>query len=81
MAVWLDIQDRLNAGPLSADGVTVHAVYHERLPRWLASAWAEAQAGEGLRALAINAKGLPVDGVLCVLSLSELERLVQRGAE
>lgn len=79
MAVWVDLRERV-AAVNACEGVQMHAIYHERLPAWLASAWAESQDTDGIGALLVNAKGLTCDNVLAVLTLADLERLLaERG--
>jgi len=71
MASWHDLEPRITA--LEASGRTVALQYHgQGLPKWL-----EAVLSNDV--LVVNVKGVRLNNTLCVMKLSELEKLLGIG--
>jgi GNAT superfamily N-acetyltransferase len=69
MAAWFDLIPRVEA--LEAQGLTVATEYHgQGLPKWLLPALGDCDI------FLLNAKGVPTDSTLCIVRLSELEKLI-----
>jgi GNAT superfamily N-acetyltransferase len=71
MAAWFDLIQRVEA--LEAQGLTVATEYHgQGLPKWLLPALTDCDV------FMLNAKNVPTDSTLCILRLSELEKLMAK---
>jgi len=69
MAAWHDLKHRVQA--LESSGLTVASDYKgDGLPKWLAPALG------GCDVYVLNAKNVPTDSTLCIVRLSEFERLM-----
>ncbi len=69
MAAWHDLIQRVEA--LEERGLTVQTEYHgQGLPKWLQPALGDCDV------FMLNAKNVPTDSTLCIVRLSELERLL-----
>ena len=84
MAAWFDLSKRLDAGLGADDRLHVESIYRgEGLPGWLSTPWAAAQhaAGDKLPILALNVKNVKTADTLCLVRLSDLERLIAEARE
>jgi hypothetical protein len=69
MAAWFDLKDRVAA--LEKSGLTVVSTYRgEGVPKWLAPALGDCDA------FVLNLEGISLDDTLCVVRLSQLEKLL-----
>jgi hypothetical protein len=74
MAAWHDLIHRVEA--LEERGLTVATDYHgQGLPKWLTPALT------GCDVFMLNAKNVPTDSTLCIIRLSELEKLLTATAK
>jgi hypothetical protein len=74
MAAWFDLIPRVEA--LEAQGLKIESAYHgQGLPRWLLPALSDCNV------FMLNAKNVPTDSTLCIVRLSELERLLTATAK
>jgi hypothetical protein len=81
MSSWFDLKPRLEAGIGAEESLHVESVYRNcPLPGWLQKPMdsCAANAGERTAVLVLNVKGKRTDDVLCMLTLSCLERLLRR---
>ena len=82
MASWHDLHERLEQTIAADPRLHTHAAYRSQaLPSWLSTPIdeADANAGERVPVCVLNVKGHGVDGAVCVLSLADLERLIDGG--
>ncbi len=71
MAAWHDLIQRVEA--LEERGLTVATEYHgQGLPKWLLPALGDCDV------FLLNAKNVPTDSTLCIVRLSELEKLMAK---
>ncbi len=74
MAAWHDLIQRVEA--LEEHGLVVATEYHgQGLPKWLLPALGDCDV------FMLNAKNVPTDSTLCIVRLSELERLLTAKAK
>jgi hypothetical protein len=74
MAAWHDLIHRVEA--LEERGLTVATEYHgQGLPKWLLPALGDCDL------FLLNAKSVPTDSTLCIIRLSELEKLLTATAK
>ncbi len=74
MAAWHDLIHRVEA--LEERGLTVATDYHgQGLPKWLLPALSDCNV------FMLNAKGVATDNTLCIVRLSELEKLLMAKAK
>ena len=77
MAVWLDLVKRLESTLYKDERLHTEAMYKGDLPSWLTAPLETTRknAGDRTPVLVINAKGRKTPDTLCVLRLSDVERL------
>ncbi len=74
MAAWHDLIQRVEA--LEERGLTVATEYHgQGLPKWLLPALGDCNV------FMLNAKNVPTNSTLCIIRLSELEKLLTAKGE
>jgi hypothetical protein len=74
MAAWFDLIQRVEA--LEEHGLKIESAYHgQGLPKWLLPALSDCDV------FMLNAKNVPTDSTLCIVRLSELERLLTATAK
>jgi pyruvate-formate lyase-activating enzyme len=74
MAAWFDLIPRVEA--LEERGLTVATDYHgQGLPKWLQPALGDCDV------FMLNAKGVATDNTLCIVRLSEFEKLLTAAAK
>ncbi len=74
MAAWHDLIHRVEA--LEERGLVISTEYHgQGLPKWLLPALGDCDL------FLLNAKNVPTDSTLCIIRLSELEKLLTATAK